>query len=221
MSYKAILFDLDDTLYDLRSYWSGRLHQALDNVLARYPHFDRDELVRAAIAEKVYIERLSAFLRAPGVDDEELIASAQEVFARDWFARLVLYDDAPHTLAALRPRFKLGLVTNGPSRMQRPKIEQFRLVEYLDLLIVSEEVGVAKPDPAIFQVAIEQLEVRASETLFVGDSVEFDMRGALAAGLPFVWMNPRHEALPDGLPAPLAEIRQLRQLIPLLNGSNG
>lgn len=216
MNYKAILFDLDDTLYDLHSYWHGRLHEALDALLERFPRFDRDELVRAAMAEKVYIERMPAFLRAQGIADEELIASTQASFGRDWFERLVLYDDAAHTLEALRPRYKLGLVTNGPSRTQRPKIEQFNLAEYLDLLVVSEEVGVAKPDPAIFRIAMADLGVTPRETLFVGDSVEFDMRGALAAGLPFVWMNPRGEPPPEDLPAPLAEIRRLRELIPLL-----
>jgi putative hydrolase of the HAD superfamily len=217
MAYKAILFDLDDTLYDLRSYWRGRLHQALGDVLARYPRFERDELVRQAIAEKVYIEKLPAFLRAQGVDDEALIDAARDVFGRDWFARLALYEDAVHTLEALRPRFKLGLVTNGPSRTQRPKIEQFKLVDYLDLLVVSEEVGVAKPDPAIFQIAMERLDALPHETLFVGDSIEFDMRGALAAGLPFVWMNPRGEALTPDLPPPLAEIRRLHELVGLLS----
>jgi putative hydrolase of the HAD superfamily len=221
MHYKAILFDLDDTLYDLRSYWRGRLKEALGDVLARYSHFDREELMRIAIAEKVYIEKLPAFLRAQGVDDEALIAGAHEVFGRDWYTRLALYDDAAHTLEALRPRFKLGLVTNGPSRTQRPKIEQFKLIEYLDLLVVSEEVGVAKPDPAIFRIAMKRLEIAPRETLFVGDSVEFDMRGALAAGLPFVWMNPRGEPLPPDLPAPLAEIRRLHELVALLNGLNG
>src|SRR5215212_8276815 len=127
MIYRAILFDLDDTLYDLRSYWRGRLHEAIGELLARYPHFDRDMLVHQAIIEKVYIERLPAFLRSQGVDDELLIAATQETFRRDWFGRLVLFDDAVQTLAALRPHFKLGLVTNGPSRTQRPKIEQFQL----------------------------------------------------------------------------------------------
>jgi putative hydrolase of the HAD superfamily len=136
MTYRAILFDLDDTLYDLRSYWRARLHEAIHEVLARYPHFDRDALVHQAITEKVYIEKLPAFLRGQGVDDEPLIASAHELFRRDWFGRLVLFDDAVQTLEALRPRFKLGLVTNGPSRTQRSKIEQFQLVDYLDLLIV-------------------------------------------------------------------------------------
>lgn len=212
------MFDLDDTLYDLRSYWRGRLHEAIADVLARYPRIDRDALVHRAIAEKVYIEKLPAFLRGQGVDDEPLITSAQEIFRRDWFGRLMLFDDAVQTLEALRPRFKLGLVTNGPSRTQRPKIEQFQLIGYFDLLIVSEEVGVAKPDPAIFAIALEQLGVAPGEALFVGDSPEFDLRGAAAAGIPCIWMNPRGEQLPADVPPPLALIERLTELLPLLDG---
>src|SRR4029078_10256011 len=216
MTYRAILFDLDDTLYDLRSYWRRRLYEAIDDVLARYPHFDRDALVHRAISEKVYIEKLPAFLRSQGVDDEQLIAAAHELFGRDWFGRLILFDDAVQTLEALRPRFKLGLGTNVPSRTQRPKIEQFRLIDYLDLLIVSEEVGVAKPAPAIFAMARERLGVAPNEALFVGDSPEFDLRGAAAAGMPFVWMNSRGEALPARVDQRIAVIERLTDLLPLL-----
>lgn len=88
MNYQAIFFDLDDTLYDLRSYWRGRLSEALEDVLARYPHFVRDELIQQAIAEKVYIEKLPAFLRARGIEDEPLIAQAHALFRREWFERL-------------------------------------------------------------------------------------------------------------------------------------
>ncbi len=216
MHYQAILFDLDDTLYDLRSYWRGRLHEALSMLSGRYPRLDRDELVGRAIAEKVYIEKMPAFLRGLPIDDEALIGEIHTAFARDWFARLTLNEDAPATLAELRPHFRLGLVTNGPSRMQRPKIEQFRLDDYLDTLIVSEEVGVAKPDPAIFHLALEQLGTRPESTLYVGDSLEFDLPGAKAAGLPFIWMNPRRELLLAHLPAPVATIERLSELVGLL-----
>jgi HAD superfamily hydrolase (TIGR01549 family) len=216
MNYQAIFFDLDDTLYDLRSYWRGRLSEALEDVLARYPYFVRDELIQQAIAEKVYIERLPVFLRAQGIEDEPLIAQAHALFRREWFERLELYYDAVQTLEALRPHYKLGLITNGPSQTQRPKIERFRLADYLDLLIVSEEVGVAKPDPKIFQIALEQLGLAPNQALYVGDSLEFDLPGAAAAQLPFIWMNPRHERLPAELPQPLATIDRLTDLLPLL-----
>lgn len=216
MNYQALFFDLDDTLYDLRSYWRGRLSEALAQVLARYPHFEHDQMVAQAIAEKVYIEKLPLFLRAQGVDDETLIAHTHAEFGEAWFERLELYYDAVETLQQLRQRFKLGLITNGPSQIQRAKIEQFRLKDLFDLLIVSGEVGVAKPDPGIFQLALEQFELKPEQALYVGDSLEFDLPGAAAANMPFIWMNPRRETLPAELPRPLATIERLAELLPLV-----
>jgi HAD superfamily hydrolase (TIGR01549 family) len=218
--YRAILFDLDDTLYDLRSHWHERLRVALADVLAHYPGLDREAFVRQAVADRVYIEQLTSFLRRQGIDDEDLIAAAQAAYRRDWFEQMALYDDAVQTLDALRPRFRLGLITNGPIRTQRPKIERFRLEERLDVLLVSEEVGVAKPDPAIFLLALERLGVSSAEALFVGDSPEYDLRGAAAAGMPFIWMNPHGEQLPDDIPPPLATIERLAELLPLLEYQN-
>src|SRR5436853_1440296 len=214
--YRAILFDLDDTLYDLRGYRTDRLHAALGDVMARYPLLDRDELARALIAEGVYIEQLPDFLRRHGVADEALIAAAHEVYQRGWFEEMVMADDVVHTFQALRRRFSLGLITNGPSWIQRLKIERFGLAEYMDVLLVSEEVGVAKPDPAIFLLALEHMRAGPSEALFVGDSPEYDLRGAAAVRMPFIWMNPRHEPLPDGFPPPFGTITRLAELLPLL-----
>jgi putative hydrolase of the HAD superfamily len=214
---QAILFDLDDTLYDLRSYWRDRLRAALDMVRARYAHFDREALVSAAMAERVYMEQWPDFLRRQGVADEALIAETHAAFRREWFEQLALYEDAAHTLAALRPVYRLGLITNGPSAIQRAKIERFGLASYFDVLIVSGEVGVAKPDPAIFMLALEQLSAAPHEALFVGDSPEFDLRGAEAAGMPFVWMNPGGEMLPEGFGRPLATIGRLGELVEVLD----
>jgi 2-haloalkanoic acid dehalogenase type II len=214
--YRAILFDLDDTLYDLRSYWRERLRLALDLVRTRYAHLDSEALALVAMAERVYIEHWPDFLRRQGVDDEALIAEAHGIFRQEWFERMTLAEDAGPTLAALRSRYKLGLITNGPSAIQRAKIERFGLAEYFDELIVSGEVGVAKPDPAIFRLALERLGVAPDEALFVGDSPEYDLRGAAAAGMPFVWMNPGAEALPEGIPQPLATIGRLGQLLEVL-----
>jgi putative hydrolase of the HAD superfamily len=214
--YQAILFDLDDTLYDLRSYWRERLRLALDLVRTRYAHLDSEALALVAMAERVYIEHWPDFLRRQGVDDEALIAEAHGIFRQEWFERMTLAEDASPTLAALRSRYKLGLITNGPSAIQRAKIERFGLAEYFDELVVSGEVGVAKPDPAIFRLALERLGVAPDEALFVGDSPEYDLRGAAAAGMPFVWMNPGAEALPESIPQPLATIGRLGQLLEVL-----
>lgn len=214
--YRAILFDLDDTLYDFRVYRTKRLHLALVDVLERYPQLDRDELAQAAIVEGVYIEQLPDFLRQRGVKDAALIDVAQEVYRRGWFDEITMAEDAQQTFELLRPHYKLGLITNGPARTQRPKIERFGLATYMDVLVVSEEVGVAKPDPAIFMLTLARLGVLPAEALFVGDSPEYDLCGAAAAGIPFVWMNPRQEQLPSEMPPPFAMIARLAELPPLL-----
>jgi putative hydrolase of the HAD superfamily len=214
--YRAILFDLDDTLYDLRSYWRNRLRLALDMVRAGLPELDQETLLQVAIDERVYMEQWPDFLRRQGVADEALIAATHDAFRRDWFEQMALYDDAAHTLGALRPRYRLGLITNGPAAIQRAKIERFGLASYFDALIVSGEVGVAKPDPAIFALALEQLGAWPHEALFVGDSPEHDMRGAQAAGMAFVWMNAHGEALPEGFGRPLAVIARLGELVGVL-----
>ena len=214
--YQAILFDLDDTLYDLRSYWHERLRLVLDLVGARHAHLNPETLASVAMSERVFIEHWPDFLRRQGIDDEVLIAETHAVFRQEWFERMALAEDAAPMLMALRPHYKLGLITNGPSAIQRAKIERFGLAEYLDVLIVSGEVGVAKPDPAIFRLALEQLGVEPTEALFVGDAPEYDLRGAAAAGVPFVWMNPNEAELPEGLARPLATIKQLGELPALL-----
>ena len=214
--YKAILFDLDDTLYDLRSYWTGRLRRAFDMVCAHYPQIDHNVGVQTALEQKIYMAQMADFLRQLAVDDPELVRSVSEAYRHRWFDELVLAEDARAVMAHLRESYKIGLVTNGPVSTQRVKIEQFDLVAQMDVLIVSEEVGVAKPDPKIFQIALAQLGTAPIETLYVGDSIENDLYGAAAAGLPFIWMNPRNEPLPADAPPPMAIIQRLAELPPFI-----
>ena len=80
----------------------------------------------------------------------------------------------------------------------------------LDAVIVSERAGVSKPDPRIFAIALEELDVRPEEAVMVGDSWKADIAGARAAGLRPVWFNPRR--LPP--PEPETHIAQLFALEP-------
>ncbi len=210
---RAILFDLDDTLYDYSGFWRDRLHRAVDDVAARDPQIDRGALAEAAVAEWVWMERWPDFLRHHGIADEDLIEATHAAFKHGWFDDMTLPEDAAVVLQVLRSRFKIGLITNGPSHIQRRKIERFSLAERMDLLVVSGEFGIHKPDPAIFEYALTQLDVASDEALFVGDLLEHDLRGAAAAGLPFVWFNRYHKTLPNDVPAPVAIIQHLEELL--------
>jgi len=214
--YQAILFDLDDTLYDFRAFWRARLERGLAAVLAAQPQLEQTALVRAAMEEWVFIAQMGDFLRRQGLRDERLIARACADYAEGWFDDLLLPEETAQILHALHGSYRLGLITNGPTDIQQAKIERFALGGLMDALVISEEVGIAKPDPRIFAIALDRLAVQPSQALFVGDSPEHDLRGAAAAGIDVVWLNRHGGELPEDLPVPLATIRRLDELLPLL-----
>lgn len=89
-------------------------------------------------------------------------------------------------LAAALP---VALVTNGPPDIQRLKIEQAGIGSYLSAVVISGEIGIGKPDPAIFGRALELIGAAPEHAVMVGDSWERDVTGALAAGMRAVWIS--------------------------------
>ena len=88
----------------------------------------------------------------------------------------------------LARRHPMALVTNG-SQSQRAKIDAVGASVYFDTVLISEEVGIAKPDPAIFRQAMSRLNAAPERSVFVGDSLEHDMVGARNAGMMTVYLN--------------------------------
>jgi putative hydrolase of the HAD superfamily len=130
-------------------------------------------------------------------------------------ARYKPFPDVIPVLTELRREFALGLVTNGPRDLQWEKTERAGLKDCFAAIVISREVGVMKPDPRIFAIALERLGVAPAEAIFVGDTPRTDIVGAHAAGMKAVWLNRERLALPDGI-EPDAEIRELLELRPAL-----
>jgi hypothetical protein len=110
-----------------------------------------------------------------------------------------------------RSRHRLALVTNGAACLQREKLEQSGLAGHFDAVVVSADVGVGKPDPAVFQRALSMLGARADEAVMIGDNLVRDVDGALAAGLRAVWINRFGQPRPPGRDD-LVEISGLAEL---------
>ena len=87
------------------------------------------------------------------------------------------------TLRALHDRFGLALITNGLEDVQRPRLERSTIGGCFDAVVISEEVGAAKPDPAIFQRVCNALGCAPGEVVFVGDSKRCDVDGPRAFGM--------------------------------------
>jgi putative hydrolase of the HAD superfamily len=110
----------------------------------------------------------------------------------------------------------LGLVTNGPSDLQRDKIDAVGISRYIRAVIISGEHGVAKPDPAIFQLALDALAVGPADTWCVGDGLDTDVAGALSVGTTALWLNRTGQSLADSPVVPHVELESMSQLIELL-----
>lgn len=173
-------------------------------------HWTRGELSSAEIALEVWRRAFAAL----GVDDVEAAEAAVALHAEFEGAAYALYPEARDVLAELRARgILIAIVTNGPSELQRAKLAAVSLEGDVDVIVVSGEHGVHKPDPAIFTIVLDELGVDAGEALFVGDNQVADVRGSRDAGLVSVWIN-RTGAEP--VSQPHAVVTHLRGVLGLL-----
>lgn len=122
-----------------------------------------------------------------GVEDADLAEELGELFAAERRRRHEAVAGAAAVLEELGADRRLALVTNGAACLQREKLAASGLEGHFDVVVISAEVGVAKPDAAIFEHVLRRME--ADRAVMVGDSLARDVEGALAAGLGAVWLN--------------------------------
>ena len=150
-----------------------------------------------------------------GLCDPLLADRLSVLYPMERRARYKPFPDVIPALTELKREFALGLVTNGPSDLQWEKLERAGLKDCFAAIVISREVGVMKPDPRIFAIALDWLGAAASDSVFAGDTPRTDIVGAHAAGMKAVWLNRDNSSLPDGI-TPDAEIRELPELRPAL-----
>ena len=147
--------------------------------------------------------------------DDAAADRAYEEYEATWPAMMRLFDESLAVLAAVQARYPLILLTNGNTVHQRMKIEAHDLARWFRHVVVSEEVGLVKPDPAIFAHAIAPLGALPEAALHIGDMRSQDIAGARAAGWQSAWVN-RHGAAADDEHHPDVEIATLLDLLDLL-----
>ncbi len=224
MAVRAVLFDLDDTLFDHRHCAREALaairesHDALARVDAAAL-----EALHARILEVLHlevlagrmdldaarVERFARLFREVGHEPEkDLAVRAAGMYRQGYIDARRQVAGAAALLDALRPGIRIVVVSNNLLNEQRAKIRDCGLEPLVDVLVVSEEVGVSKPDPAIFAEALVRAGCSAPEAVMVGDSWPNDVEGARAVGIRPVWFNP------DGAPAPDPSVEVITALEP-------
>ena len=228
---RALLFDLDGTLLDEQGQQDA-VARTCRVVAAEYPGIDAETLLAAngIVWRSYWPEVEDAWMRgrldsaavsfeawrrtlgARGVADDAVARFAQETLSREERAAHRLYDDALPVLMGLNGRLALAAITNGATDTQREKLRTTRIEGLFTVVAISGEVGVAKPDPRIFQHALDGLGVAAEDAWHIGDSLRNDVGGAAAMGITSVWLNRSGTPRRPEDPAPDIEILSLAEL---------
>jgi putative hydrolase of the HAD superfamily len=230
---RAVLFDLDDTLID----HTTAIRAAVTELYAQRPELTTKFTDEAAF-QKAWVDvqdkYYPAYLRGSMSHAEQKILRIRELwqplanlteegcfqiydhfqmlYAKNW----KIFPDVFPCLEALEP-LKIGLISNGWGRQQREKLELEGLGKKIEIVVISSEVGMAKPEPRIFQMACAALGVSPSETIYVGDLYELDVQGPQQAGLLPVWLRRKagHLESPG-----ILTIRSLNELAALVREQN-
>src|SRR5829696_7017184 len=208
-SLRAVCLDVDDTLVDYsRSAIAGLVELIGQDEGRRRSSrwFELTELHHGRFIDgeidfhTMRLQRTRAFLAELGerlTDAEVADREARRAAAmrRAWR----LYDDVAPCLHLLRAAgVMLAVITNAAGLHQRGKLAAVGLVDAFDAVVIADEVGVAKPDPRIFQLACRRLRIAPQHAVHVGDRLDVDAVGAVEAGLTGVWLD----RSASGAPAP-------------------
>jgi HAD superfamily hydrolase (TIGR01549 family) len=224
---KAILFDVDDTLYDREGVQDKALEIIIKKLPALFKNIEMDR-IRTAFYEADMIitaefdsgapleglrERRSAlFLKALGLPEEYAVPITR-IYMDEYPKVKAEVPDAVATVRSLAESYKVGIVSNSFGDVQYRKLETLELISEMSCIILSDETGLRKPDPEIFIRAALQLEINPSECLYVGDSYVNDIIGAANAGMLTCWFNRENKTIENSILQPNFIIRELKELI--------
>ncbi|MCK7627321.1 HAD family hydrolase [Streptomyces sp. RS10V-4] len=234
MPLRAVLWDLDDTLFDytgsdragvlrhLRTEGLLAAYGGEEVALARWRTAMETQFARFLAGELGFLEhrraRARTFLGVPLGDAE----------ADAWFGRYVahyeaaweLFPDAVPALEALAPLVRQAVLSNSSTANQERKLTALGIREHFEAVLCADGLGHAKPAPEAFRAACAALALAPAEVVYVGDRLDVDALGARDAGLAAVWLD-RAGTGGERLPPGVRRIRELTELPDLVRGVIG
>jgi len=202
-----VFFDLDHTLWDFDKN-SGFTFQKIFNeqkVKVALPDFLEVYMPANLKFWKLYREdkitkselryqRLKFVFDTMGYPvSDELIYRLSEEYINHLSSFNTLFPNAIEVLNYLQPKYKLHIITNGFQEVQEKKLRNSGIYGYFDQIIDSEMAGVKKPNPIIFNLALNRAGVQPEKSLMIGDSLEADIIGAKSLGFHTIHFNAHHE----------------------------
>ncbi|MGR5177307.1 pyrimidine 5'-nucleotidase [Vibrio mediterranei] len=206
MKYDWILFDADETLFHFDSFGGMQLMFERFGVDFTRDDYNAYQLINKPLwvdyqdgkitADELKHIRFEGWAAKLGVTPFELNSAFLQAMADI----CTLLPGAKELLDALSGKAKLGIITNGFTELQAIRLERTGLTKYFEHVVISEEVGVAKPDLGIFDYAHQLMGLPCkSRVLMVGDNPHSDVLGGINFGIETCWLNTQGASTPEGI----------------------
>ncbi len=228
--FEYLLFDLDNTLLD----FSASSREAFKVIFENHPSisFDEDYKVYSEINKKVWEDlesgqinekelktaRWSLFFQAKGITDRDATETNKKYF--DHIGQNpVFVEGAEKVLSELkRVDYPMAIITNGLSEVQWPRLKLSGIVDWFSPIIISNEIGFAKPDGRFFQYVYDRLGgVDKSKVLVIGDTINSDIKGGNDFGFQTCWFKHKKCAVvKEGMSQPDHIINDITELLSIV-----
>jgi len=228
--YKHIFFDLDHTIWDFDKNAEETLHELYEiyrlheigvpaatifietytrNNHQLWAEYHTGKITKTELRES----RFKRTFIELGVHPDILPVAFEDDYVKLCPTKTNLFPHAHETLEYLQSKYKLHLISNGFKEASTLKIGNTNIGRYFDQVIISEVVGINKPDKAIFEHALSVANAKKHESIMIGDSLEADVYGALNFGMDAIYFNPFNAPKPDDVPVQVNGLRELMGIL--------
>lgn len=228
--YTTLFVDLDDTIWDTQANNKEALREIYDTrgwntyFDSFKQFFDRYLPININLwslygqgkitKDELIVERLVRPLQSAMPIDRRLALDINEELLNRISVKTKLVDGAEEVLSYLTKSYQLVILSNGFTEVQFRKLRNSRIEHYFRHIILSDQVGVNKPHPEIFSIALKQAQAKPGETLMIGDSWDSDITGAHNRGIDQVWFNPEKKASAGFQPTyTIEKLKELKSIL--------
>lgn len=202
IKYEIIIFDADETLFDFKKSEKKAFESTIIDFGIEYEenyHFKVYKEINTAIwkelenglitQKKLKTERFRRLSKKLNIQFNEV--EFAKLFMKHLSQASFLYEQSEELVKNLTKNYRLTIITNGLSAVQDNRIKKSTIAEYFEDIVVSEEIGISKPNPQIFQHALNNINYTdKNKVLIVGDSLTSDIQGGINFGIDTCWFNP-------------------------------
>ncbi|MBE8168303.1 MAG: pyrimidine 5'-nucleotidase [Shewanella sp.] len=221
--YQWVLFDADDTLFDFDAF------AGLTMLFAQYQHVftEQDYQAYQTLNKSLWLKYQDNLIDAQTlqIDRFKPWAAKFDISAGELNNGFLLamaevcrpLSGAIELLEYLKSNsIRVGIVTNGFTALQQIRLDKTGINQFVDLLVISEQIGFAKPDCRVFEYAFDKMDnVALASVLMVGDNLNTDVQGGINAGIDTCWYNAKNEVNQTEL-SPTFQVNSHQQLLLVL-----